>query len=255
MYHTGLFGCKVGQSCGTVNCKHMAGLPRLVTRQRVFAGDPAGGIDNVRKGTIPMFRLTSTSAAVAVAILIAGGPQPVLAQDESAGAMFGAGPDRVCNVLTEKDGDPVMQKTDEEAVYTKGTFDCPEPEVVAEVAVIEPAAPPQALPERGVVYFDFDRAELNPSAENTMQSIISDIQDRELGGITVAGHTDTAGPPDYNMQLSQRRANTVAAELIKSGIPARIVTTEAFGETDLAVQTPDNTPAQPNRRATVDFRR
>jgi outer membrane protein OmpA-like peptidoglycan-associated protein len=57
------------------------------------------------------------------------------------------------------------------------------------------------------------------------------------------------------MQLSQRRANTVAAELIKSGIPARIVTTEAFGETELAVQTPDGTPAQPNRRATIDFQR
>jgi outer membrane protein OmpA-like peptidoglycan-associated protein len=149
-----------------------------------------------------------------------------------------------------------MEKSVDEPVYTKFTEDCPEPEVVAEVAVIEPAAPPaEPLPERGVVYFDFDRAELNPSGENTMQSIITDIQDRELGGITVAGHTDTAGPPDYNMQLSQRRANTVAAELIKSGIPARIVTTEAFGETDLAVQTPDNTPAQPNRRATVDFRR
>ncbi len=69
------------------------------------------------------------------------------------------------------------------------------------------------------------------------------------------GYTDTAGPPDYNMQLSQRRANTVAAELVKSGIPAHIVTTEAFGETDLAVQTPDNTPDQANRRATIDFKR
>src|SRR5688572_18453230 len=203
-----------------------------------------------------MFRLTSTSAAVAVAILAAGGSQPVLAHENTEAAMFGAGPDRVCHVLSDKRGDPVMEKSVDEPVYTKFTEDCPEPEVVAEVAVIEPAAPPaEPLPERGVVYFDFDRAELNPSGENTMQSIITDIQDRELGGITVAGHTDTAGPPDYNMQLSQRRANTVAAELIKSGIPARIVTTEAFGETELAVQTPDGTPAQPNRRATIDFQR
>ena len=57
------------------------------------------------------------------------------------------------------------------------------------------------------------------------------------------------------MQLSQRRANTVAAGLVKAGIPARIVTTEAFGETDLAVPTPDNTPDQANRRATIDFQR
>jgi outer membrane protein OmpA-like peptidoglycan-associated protein len=203
-----------------------------------------------------MLRLTSTSAVAAVAILVAGGTVPVLGQD-SEFAMFGTGPDRVCNTLAEKDGDPVMQKADEAmAVFTKGTFDCPEAEVVAEVAVVEPAAPPpEPLPERGVVFFDFDRAELNASGETTMGDIIDDIKDRELGGITVAGHTDTAGPPDYNMALSQRRANTVAAELIKAGIPARIVTTEWFGETELAVQTPDNTPELANRRTTVDFAR
>jgi outer membrane protein OmpA-like peptidoglycan-associated protein len=202
-----------------------------------------------------MLRLTSTSAAVAMAILVAGGSQPVLAQD-SEFAMFGTGPDRICNPLIESDRDPVMQKSEDEAVLTAHTFDCPEPEVVAEVAVIEPAAPPaEPLPDRGVVFFDFDRAELNASGETTMSQIIADIQDRELGGITVAGHTDTAGPPDYNMALSERRANTVAAELVKSGIPARIVTTEWFGETELAVETPDNTPEQANRRTTVDFAR
>jgi outer membrane protein OmpA-like peptidoglycan-associated protein len=173
--------------------------------------------------------------------------------DES--TMFGVGPDRLCNVLSDKRGAPVMEKGGGAAVLTDLTHDCPEPEVVAEVAVIEPAAPAAALPESGLVYFDFDRADLNTEAQSTMGQVIADIQGRELGGITVGGHTDTAGPPDYNMQLSQRRANTVAAELVRSGIPATIVTTEAFGETDLAVQTPDETPNQSNRRATIDFAR
>ena len=201
-----------------------------------------------------MFRLTITCSALALAAMAVGGAQPGWAQMDE--VMFGTGPDRVCNVLQTKTGDPVMQKSEDDAVFTKGTYDCPEAEVVAEVAVVEPAAPPaEPLPESGLVYFDFDRAELNPEAQSTMDRIIADIQGRELGGITVGGHADTAGPPDYNMQLSQRRANTIAAELVRSGIPATIVTTEAFGETDLAVETPDNTPAQPNRRATIDFQR
>ena len=88
-----------------------------------------------------------------------------------------------------------------------------------------------------------------------MDRVVADIQGRDLGGIVVGGHTDTAGPADYNMELSQRRANTVAAELVRSGIPATIVSTEAFGQTDLAVQTADDTPEQANRRATIDFER
>jgi outer membrane protein OmpA-like peptidoglycan-associated protein len=202
-----------------------------------------------------MFRQVITcSAAVGLVTAVVGGSQPSAAQDAEV-VMFGAGPDRVCNVLMTNEGLPVLEKEDEDAVFTNHTYDCPE-EVVAEVAEIEPAAPPpEPLPESGVVYFEFDRAELTPDAEGTLNDIIADIQGRDLGGITVGGHADTAGPPDYNMQLSERRANNVAAELTRAGIPATIVTTEAFGETDLAVQTPDNTPAQPNRRATIDFER
>jgi outer membrane protein OmpA-like peptidoglycan-associated protein len=201
-----------------------------------------------------MLRLAITcSAAVAVLALSVGASQPSLAQEEMFG-VFGSGPDRICSVLVDSADNTVFEKGNpEDPVNTVHTYDCPEA-MAQPIAQIEPAAPPP-LPASGVVYFDFDKANLNPSAESTLNSIITDIKGRELGGITVAGHTDTAGPPDYNMQLSQRRANTVAAELVKSGIPAHIVTTEAFGETNLAVQTPDNTPDQANRRTTIDFKR
>jgi outer membrane protein OmpA-like peptidoglycan-associated protein len=201
-----------------------------------------------------MFRQVVTcSAAVGLVAAVVGGSQPGAAQDAEV-VMFGTGPDRLCNVLMTNEGLPVIQKAEEDAVLTNHTYDCPE-QVVAEVAVIEPAAPPPELPESGLVYFEFDRAELTPDAEATLNDIIADIQDRELGGITVAGHADTAGPEDYNMQLSDRRANNVAAELTRAGIPSTIITTEAYGETQLAVPTPDNTPAQENRRATIDFER
>jgi outer membrane protein OmpA-like peptidoglycan-associated protein len=193
------------------------------------------------------------SAAVGLVAAVAGSSLPSAAQDAEF-VMFGTGPDRVCNVLITQERLAVLEKGDEDAVFTNHTYDCPEEEQVA--AVIEPAAPPpEPLPESGRVYFEFDRAEITPDAEATLNDIIADIQGRELGGITVAGHADTAGPEDYNMQLSDRRANNVAAELTRAGIPATIITTEAFGETQLAVPTPDNTPEQANRRATIDFER
>ncbi len=207
-----------------------------------------------------MFRLAITCSALALAAVVAGGVQPSWAigpsgtmSGEAMSGTFGSGPNRLCSVLVDKTDKPVERYKLEDAVLTLHTYDCPEA-MAQPIAQIAPAAPPEPLPASGVIYFAFDKADLNPKAETTLNSIIADIKGRELGGITVGGHTDTAGPPDYNMKLSQRRANTVAAELVKAGIPAHIVTTEAFGETQLAVQTPDNTPDQANRRATIDFK-
>ena len=84
---------------------------------------------------------------------------------------------------------------------------------------------------------------------------LADIKDRELGGINVGGHTDTAGPSDYNMQLSIQRANTVATELIKAGVPATKIEATGFGQTDLAVETPDGVANAANRRVEVGFTR
>jgi outer membrane protein OmpA-like peptidoglycan-associated protein len=152
----------------------------------------------------------------------------------------------------ETDGDAVTQTTEEDPVTQNETFDCPEQ--VAAVAGVEPAAPPPApLPESGRVYFEFDEHDLTPEAQAGLDDIIFDIKDRELAGIVAAGHADTAGPPDYNLDLSEKRANTIATELVKAGIPAQIIVTEAFGETDLAVPTPDNTPEQANRRVVIEI--
>jgi outer membrane protein OmpA-like peptidoglycan-associated protein len=208
-----------------------------------------------------MFRLAITcSAAVAVLTLFVGSAQPGWAfgpsgamSDQPVTGTFGSGSNRLCSVLVDVTDKPVLRITGDAPVNTLHTYDCPEVVPVAQVAPAAPP-PPAPLPAQGVIYFDFDKANLNPTAEKTLNSIIADIKGRELGGITVSGFTDTAGPADYNMKLSQRRANTVAADLVKAGIPASIITTEAFGQTHLAVETPDNTPKQANRRATIDFK-
>lgn len=193
--------------------------------------------------------LGCTSATVFAAAL-ALGSSASLAQSEELGGQWGEGEGRVCNVVVDSDGEVVMQLGIEDPVTHSGTFDCPV------VAAVEPAAPPPApLPESGRIYFEFDQADLTPEAQAALDDIIFDIRDRELGGIVAAGHADTAGPPEYNMGLSERRAETVATELVEAGIPAEIIVTEAFGETQLAVPTPDNTPEQANRRVVIDFQR
>jgi OmpA-OmpF porin, OOP family len=195
--------------------------------------------------------LLGCSSAGVLAATLALGSSALLAHSEEQASRWGEGAARLCNVVIDSDGEVVIQTAGDDPVTHNATFDCPE-----QMAAVEPgAAPPAPLPESGQVYFEFDKYNLTPEAQAALDDMIFDIKDRELGGIIAAGHADTAGPPDYNMELSQKRANTVATELVQAGIPAQIITTEAFGETDLAVPTPDNTPEQANRRVVIDFER
>jgi outer membrane protein OmpA-like peptidoglycan-associated protein len=66
----------------------------------------------------------------------------------------------------------------------------------------------------------------------------------------VEGYTDAVGPPEDNLSLSDRRAETVATVLSQSyGIPAENLTTQGFGEQDLKVNTQES--ERRNRRVTI----
>jgi outer membrane protein OmpA-like peptidoglycan-associated protein len=194
--------------------------------------------------------LVGGCSATLFAATLALGTSAVLAQSDEVRAIWGEGEDRLCNVVIDTEGDPVIKTDGVGPVIQNQTFDCPE-----QIAAVEPAAPPAPLPESGTIYFEFDKYNLTPEAQAALDDIIFDIKDRELGGIVVNGHTDTVGTSEYNMNLSQERANTVATDLIQAGIPAQIVTTKAWGFTDLAVETPPETPLQANRRVVMDFER
>lgn len=64
----------------------------------------------------------------------------------------------------------------------------------------------------------------------------------------VAGYTDTVGSAEMNQGLSERRARAIAQWFQRRGFPGT-VWYQGFGESALALPTPDETDAQPNRRA------
>jgi outer membrane protein OmpA-like peptidoglycan-associated protein len=75
---------------------------------------------------------------------------------------------------------------------------------------------------------------------------------KNLGPIRlyIAGHTDTVGAPAYNLSLSQRRAQAIAAWFRKRGLRLPVLY-EGFGEFAPLVGTPDQTDEPRNRR--VDY--
>ena len=67
--------------------------------------------------------------------------------------------------------------------------------------------------------------------------------------INVDGYTDTTGSDQYNLDLSQRRAEAVADILVGGGVAQdRISPAKGFGETHLKVPTGDNVNEPRNRR-------
>jgi OOP family OmpA-OmpF porin len=102
-----------------------------------------------------------------------------------------------------------------------------------------------------VVYFEWDRSNLNQAALETIDSAVARARECNVGGVVVVGHTDTSGSTQYNVGLSERRAGVVRDALVARGINAGSIRTEARGENDLARPTNDGVREPLNRRTAV----
>ncbi len=70
----------------------------------------------------------------------------------------------------------------------------------------------------GDVLFDFDSAEIRPSAEQALAQIAESLGERYPGKrVRIEGHTDDKGSDSYNLKLSKRRAEAVRAWLESEG--------------------------------------
>ncbi|MCA3390522.1 MAG: OmpA family protein [Roseomonas sp.] len=115
------------------------------------------------------------------------------------------------------------------------------------------AAAPVSAARTFLVFFDWSKADLTDRA----RQIIGEAASSRGAGVTrieVNGFTDRSGPADYNMGLSQRRANAVAAELVRRGVPRNEIVTRGFGEENNLVPTADGVREPQNRRVEIILR-
>jgi outer membrane protein OmpA-like peptidoglycan-associated protein len=118
---------------------------------------------------------------------------------------------------------------------------------VADIVPVPVEAPSRVVGVPGI-QFDFDSAQMTAPSQYLIDQI-GDALARRNWFVTVVGHTDAVGDPGYNMDLSQRRAMTVAFYLVNMhGVsPARIAYT-GVGPTQPA--NPADPYAPENRRVT-----
>lgn len=130
----------------------------------------------------------------------------------------------------------------------------PPPATPAPLAPV-PAAPPEAKQPRSfLVFFDRGKVALTRDAQRVIREAADEYRQFAPVRVVVLGHADLVGRPDANQRLSERRAKTVLEALVAAGVPVDRITAGAFGESQPAFVTPDNTAEPQNRRVEIYLR-
>jgi OOP family OmpA-OmpF porin len=118
-----------------------------------------------------------------------------------------------------------------------------------------PTAVPAPAPAHSyLVFFDWDKATLSTRAQQIVKEAADNSTKVPYTRIEVNGYTDTSGTPQYNQDLSVRRGQVVAAELVKDGVPKAAIAIQGFGETHLLVPTAPGVREPQNRRVEIIIR-
>jgi outer membrane protein OmpA-like peptidoglycan-associated protein len=113
--------------------------------------------------------------------------------------------------------------------------------------------------------FGYDSADLQSSSIEQLQKLATLIKRNPKATFSIEGYTDSMGSPDYNLELSQRRADSVKAYLVQTmAIDPAQIETHGYGASRFlvpppAVAPPPNTPEEqaeierqrPNRRVVI----
>ncbi len=84
--------------------------------------------------------------------------------------------------------------------------------------------------EESGVYFEVNKSEVKGRSAETLQRLAGIFKEYPKSNILIEGHTDSSGSDEYNLALSQRRAQAVTSYLVSQGIDAGRFTTKWYGE-------------------------
>ena len=117
------------------------------------------------------------------------------------------------------------------------------------------------IPDEGVeftlqgIYYDLDKADIRPEAARVLDSLVLILNNNPTITIELASHTDSRSDENYNLKLSQKRAQSCVDYLLKKGITKARLTAVGYGESKLINDCADGVDCseeqhQENRRTT-----
>jgi len=103
----------------------------------------------------------------------------------------------------------------------------------------------------GNVTFQTNSADINSGFYPVLNSVAIVLKEFDKTVVDVAGHADSTGPDDKNMELSQRRAGSVSSYLVAQGINSQRLITTGYGETRPIASNDTADGRQQNRRVEI----
>jgi OOP family OmpA-OmpF porin len=103
----------------------------------------------------------------------------------------------------------------------------------------------------GDVLFDTGKSTLKAGAVGTVDRLAEWLRKSPDRAVTIEGHTDSVGSDDYNLVLSESRANSVKSALVSRGVPATQIIALGKGEGVPVASNDDAGGRQQNRRVEI----
>lgn len=99
--------------------------------------------------------------------------------------------------------------------------------------------------------FDVDKSDLRPQAKTNIESLARILNKYSDTNVLVEGDTDNSGSDDYNLKLSERRAQAVSNQLMGLGVPGSRISNVGLGESNPITSNDSDYGRQQNRRVEV----
>lgn len=111
----------------------------------------------------------------------------------------------------------------------------------------------EALRQDSTIYFDFDKSGIRSEFASVLEAHAAFLRARTTISVTIEGHTDARGTPEYNIALGERRGQAVQQYLSNLGVSAGQMSVVSYGEEKAAVEGNDESAWSKNRRAVLVY--
>ncbi|PWC11638.1 peptidoglycan-associated lipoprotein Pal [Brenneria corticis] len=111
----------------------------------------------------------------------------------------------------------------------------------------------QELQRNNIVYFDLDKYDIRSDFAQLLDAHAAFLRSNPSYKVTIEGHADERGTPEYNIALGERRANAVQMYLQGKGVSSDQISIVSYGKEKPAVLGHDEAAYAKNRRAVLVY--